>query len=77
MFGQMMLYYTIQKFGALFYATAMTTRQVFSITLSCIIYFHPLSVYQILGASVVFISVYLKSYLKDTKPKSSGEVIKV
>lgn len=72
MFGQMMLYYTIHKFGALVYATIMTTRQTISITLSCIVYFHPLSVYQIIGAAIVFLAVYLKSWFRNL-PKKQNE----
>lgn len=72
MFGQMMLYYTIHTFGALVYATIMTTRQTISITLSCIIYLHPLSAYQIIGAVIVFLAVYIKSFIRK-KPKKKPD----
>jgi len=64
--GQMAIYYTIKNFGALFFATVMTIRQVISIVLSCVIYLHPLSWGQILSAALVFGVLYYK----DTAMKS-------
>lgn len=58
--GQMVIYYSIKEFGALFFSTVMTTRQVISILLSCIIYLHPLTVYQWLSILLVFGALYYK-----------------
>lgn len=43
------VYIVIKSFGALVFATAMTTRQFCGILLSCIIYVHPLSGGQVAG----------------------------
>jgi solute carrier family 35 (adenosine 3'-phospho 5'-phosphosulfate transporter), member B2 len=67
--GQIVIYYTIKMFGALFFAIVMTTRQVFSMLLSCIIYFHPLSIGQWFGAAIVFAVLYYKGFVK--KPHTS------
>jgi len=71
-FGQMLIYYTIKEFGALFFSTVMVTRQVFSIILSCIIYFHPLSIGQWLGFLLVFGTLYYKA-MEDKKKHSQRE----
>jgi len=61
--GQLVIYYSIKTFGALFFSTVMTTRQVVSILLSCVIYLHPLTVSQWLSAFLVFGSLYYKEAL--------------
>ena len=67
MLGQVALYYSIKNFGALFFASVMTTRQIMSIILSCILYFHPLTVGQGIGAAVVFGSLYYDASEKEIK----------
>merc|ERR1711862_183750 len=67
--GQLVIYYTIKNFGALYFAIVMTTRQVFSILLSCILFFHPLSIGQWLGAGTVFGTLYYKGARKRTPHK--------
>lgn len=44
--GQLFILHTIREFGALVFATVMTSRQFLSILLSCIIFMHPLTVAQ-------------------------------
>ena len=41
--GQLLIVHTIRSFGALVFATIMTTRQFVSVLASCIIFGHPLS----------------------------------
>jgi len=65
--GQLVIYYTIKNFGALFFAMVMTTRSIFSILLSCLLFFHPLTFLQWIGAGTVFSALYYKA----TKKKSS------
>ncbi|KAJ0792080.1 putative UAA transporter [Helianthus annuus] len=48
--SQFFISYTIRTFGALTFATIMTTRQLVSILLSCVWFSHPLSVEQFIGA---------------------------
>ena len=46
--------HTIKTFGALLFATVMTTRQFISILLSCLLFAHPLTAGQWLGTVMVF-----------------------
>ncbi|KAL3518259.1 hypothetical protein ACH5RR_020848 [Cinchona calisaya] len=68
--SQFFISYTIRTFGALTFATIMTTRQLVSILLSCVWFAHPFSWEQCIGAVIVFGSLYAKSFLKDG-PKTS------
>ncbi|XP_021724376.1 UDP-galactose/UDP-glucose transporter 5-like isoform X2 [Chenopodium quinoa] len=68
--SQFFISYTIRTFGALTFATIMTTRQLISILLSCLWFAHPLSPLQWLGAVIVFGSLYAKSFLRDNTQKS-------
>ena len=52
--GQLFISHTIKTFGALLFATVMTTRQFISILLSCILFAHPLSGGQWMGTVMVF-----------------------
>jgi adenosine 3'-phospho 5'-phosphosulfate transporter B2 len=56
--GQMLIYYTIKEFGALVYSTIMTTRQCLSVMLSALLFAHPITSSQWLGASTVFGALY-------------------
>lgn len=44
--GALFISYTVKTFGALIFATIMTTRQFLSILLSCFLFLHPLSMGQ-------------------------------
>ncbi|KAL3620631.1 UDP-galactose/UDP-glucose transporter 5B [Castilleja foliolosa] len=66
--SQFFISYTIRNFGALAFATIMTTRQLVSILLSCLWFSHPLSVEQLIGAVIVFGSIYSKNIFR-SKPK--------
>jgi len=59
--GSLFISYTIKSFGALAFATIMTTRQFLSILLSCLLFAHPLSEGQWLGSAVVFATLYYQS----------------
>ncbi|KAK1394598.1 UDP-galactose/UDP-glucose transporter 5B [Heracleum sosnowskyi] len=63
--SQFFISYTIRTFGALTFATIMTTRQLVSILLSCLWFGHPLSWEQFIGAVIVFSSLYARTFLKD------------
>ncbi|GER44685.1 UDP-galactose transporter 5, partial [Striga asiatica] len=67
--SQFFISYTIRNFGALAFATIMTTRQLVSILLSCLWFSHPLSSEQLIGAVIVFGSIYSKNFLR-SKPKT-------
>lgn len=67
MLGQLCILYTIREFGALLFATIMTTRQFLSILLSCIIFMHPLTLPQWGGTCMVFGALYYNAFLKANK----------
>lgn len=62
--GQLYISHTIKTYGALLFATVMTTRQFLSILLSCILFAHPLSAWQWVGTGTVFGSLYYKTFSK-------------
>lgn len=64
MLGQLCILYTIREFGALLFATIMTTRQFLSILLSCIIFMHPLTLQQWGGTCMVFGALYYNAFIK-------------
>lgn len=67
--GQLFIFYTISSFGPVVFTLIMTSRQVFSIVISCIVYGHVLSVLSIVGAIVVFVAILLRVYLKQQAKK--------
>ncbi|XP_042416424.1 UDP-galactose/UDP-glucose transporter 5B-like isoform X2 [Zingiber officinale] len=67
--SQFFISYTIRNFGALTFATIMTTRQLVSILLSCIWFAHPLSWEQMIGAGIVFGSIYTNSFMRSQTQK--------
>ncbi|XP_047174615.1 UDP-galactose/UDP-glucose transporter 5-like [Vigna umbellata] len=76
--SQFFISYTIRTFGALTFATIMTTRQLLSIMLSCVWFAHPLSWEQWIGAVIVFGSLYGKSFTRKPPQKttsSSAELV--
>ncbi|KAH3851452.1 hypothetical protein DPMN_093934 [Dreissena polymorpha] len=60
--GQLFIFYTIEKFGAVTFTIIMTLRQAFAILLSCIIYGHPLTILGVFGVSIVFLGMFLRTY---------------
>lgn len=70
--GQLIIYYTIRNLGALFFSMCMVTRQVISIMISCLIFFHPLSLVQWLAAGAVFGTIY---YSKAVKPRAPSKPV--
>ncbi|KQK07750.1 hypothetical protein BRADI_2g37440v3 [Brachypodium distachyon] len=76
--SQFFISYTIRTFGALTFATIMTTRQLVSILLSCVWFVHPLSWMQWVGAAIVFGALYGKSFSRSkpqkAAPSSQGSI---
>lgn len=58
--GQLFIFYTIKEFGPVIFTIFMTTRQIFSLFLSCILFAHPLSVMSWCGAVLVFVIVFYR-----------------
>jgi len=76
--GQLCILYTIREFGALLLATIMTTRQILSISLSSIIFMHPLSELQSVGSVLVFLSLYYHitvKYIRKNEAKDRNRVL--
>jgi len=71
--GQLCILFTIREFGALLFATIMTTRQFLSILLSCIIFMHPLTAPQWAGTAMVFSALYYQAFLKGNKKTEKAE----
>lgn len=56
--GQLFIFYTIKEFGPIVFTVMMTTRQLFSITISCIIFGHEISRVAFAGAILVFSVIF-------------------
>ena len=52
--GQLCIFYTIKEFGPIAFTIIMTTRQMFSICISAIVFVHPISAKAGMGALLVF-----------------------
>ena len=68
--AQFFITFTIKEFGALLYATVMTTRQFLTIFLSNILFAHAMSGTQWLGTVMVFGALYWKTYIHQWSKKS-------
>ncbi|KAJ2954580.1 hypothetical protein O0L34_g2873 [Tuta absoluta] len=62
--GQLIIYRTISKFGAVVFTIIMTLRQAVSILLSCIVYNHKIWLSGVFGVFVVFGAVLLRVYCR-------------
>lgn len=60
--GQLFIFFTISKFGAVIFTIIMTTRQAIAILLSCLIYHHDISVLGTFGVVIVFLAIFLRIY---------------
>ena len=52
--GQLFIFYTIKEFGPVIFTIMMTTRQVFSLFISCLLFSHDLNIWGWCGALLVF-----------------------
>jgi adenosine 3'-phospho 5'-phosphosulfate transporter B2 len=71
--GQLFISHTIKTYGALLFATVMTTRQFISILLSCVLFAHPLTGGQWLGTATVFGALYYKTLSKKEGGHGTGD----
>ena len=71
--GQLVIYYIIKNFGALVFATAMVFRHIVAILLSCVLFFHPLTLYQWVAGGIV-IGVYYMHSISKKKSHSAESV---
>lgn len=62
--GQLFIFHTIARFGAVVFTVIMTVRQAVAILISCMVYGHQVSAAGICGVLLVFLSVLLRVYCK-------------
>merc|ERR1719373_439897 len=65
--GQLFIFYTIKKFGAVIFATAMTSRNIFSVLISIFLYNHKITPVGGLGMAISFGGLIWKVVLKKQK----------
>jgi adenosine 3'-phospho 5'-phosphosulfate transporter B2 len=56
--GQLCIFYTIKEFGPIVFTIIMTTRQMFSICISAIVFGHSISAKAFVGAFLVFFVLF-------------------
>lgn len=64
--GQLFIFYTIKELGPVVFTIIMTTRQIFSLFISCLIFQHPLSATGWISSLAVFGIVFNRIYRKGT-----------
>ncbi len=52
--GQLFIFYTIKEFGPVLFTIIMTTRQILSLSISCVMFGHALTAFSWLSFAVVF-----------------------
>lgn len=71
--GQLFIFHTIDRFGAVTFTIIMTLRQAVAIIISCVLYDHKISPLGIVGVIIVFAASFLKMYsshrIKDLRRK--------
>jgi adenosine 3'-phospho 5'-phosphosulfate transporter B2 len=71
--GQLFIFYTIKKFGPIVFTIMMTTRQMLSLTVSCLVFGHSLGSGAVLGTGVVFGVLFYRTKRKyDAVSRASG-----
>lgn len=56
--GQLFIFYTIKELGPVIFTIIMTTRQIFSLFISCLLYSHKLGAMGYVCATLVFLVVF-------------------
>lgn len=67
--GQWFIFKTIEQHGAAAFAMVMTSRQAFSLLVSCLLFGHQLDILSIMGIFIVMIVLCIKTRVKLTKEK--------
>jgi solute carrier family 35 (adenosine 3'-phospho 5'-phosphosulfate transporter), member B2 len=62
--GQVFIFVTIEKYGALVFTLIMTTRQVFSIILSCLFFNHKMGMRNMIGTFIIFTALFIQQIPK-------------
>ena len=58
--GQLFIFYTIKTFGPIVFTIMMTTRQMLSMIVSCLVYGHTLGLGAVFGSVIVFGVLFFK-----------------
>jgi adenosine 3'-phospho 5'-phosphosulfate transporter B2 len=64
--GQLFIFYTIKEFGPVIFTIMMTTRQIVSLFVSCLMFGHSLQLLGWISSIFVFIVVFNRIYRKGT-----------
>jgi adenosine 3'-phospho 5'-phosphosulfate transporter B2 len=73
--GQLCIFYTIKEFGPIVFTIIMTTRQMFSICISAIVFSHTISAIAAVGAILVFSVLFYqirRKYLGRAASRGAG-----
>ena len=73
--GQLFIFYTIKKFGPVIFTIMMTTRQMISLVVSCMMFGHSLGQSSIVGAVVVFGVLLSQVYTVAQRAKCNSDEI--
>ncbi|KAJ0172422.1 hypothetical protein K1T71_012395 [Dendrolimus kikuchii] len=73
--GQLLIYRTISRFGAVVFTIIMTLRQAVSILLSCLVYRHRISIGGAAGVVLVFLAIFLRVYCKQRLRRRNKQTI--
>jgi len=65
--GQLFIFYTIRRFGPVPFTVIMTTRQLFAVVISAIVFGHSLGVAAYLGAVCVFLTLLHQTWRRMRK----------
>ena len=68
--GQLFIFHTVKEFGPVVFTTMMTTRQIFSLFLSCLLFSHPMHLLGWIGATLVFLVVF--NQIRRGEPADTG-----
>ena len=71
--GQLFIFYTIKTFGPVVFTIIMTTRQMFSIVLSTILFGHTIKALAMVGATVVFATIFHRIKRQARNKKGSAK----
>ena len=73
--GQLFIFYTIKTFGPIVFTIIMTTRQMFSIVLSTVIFGHAIKPLMGLGAVIVFATIFNRIKRQAAKRKQAAPAV--
>lgn len=70
--GQIFIFFTLHKFGAIVLITVTVTRKMFSMVISVLLFGHVLGMWQWVGLLLVFAGIAYEAYVKSNQSKQSA-----